>query len=238
MTLLEVVTQFCQLKALPVPASVMGSTDAQVTQIRRLLEKSGRDLRGRGIWEKLTFEALWSTTASEDQGAITALATNGYRAFLPWTLWDRTEMLPLLGPTSAKEWQFLKAIVITGPRFSFRLRGGHFLVTPAPPAGHTWVFEYCTNNFILQSNGTTYLETFANDTDEILFPDEIVMADLEWRWLKEKGLDYAEDFKGAEGLINVAVNQDGGKPALYMDEYGQRGPTPGIFVPAGSWAIP
>lgn len=237
MTLLETVTAFCQRTALSVPSAVIGSVDEQVIQIRALLEEGCDALAGRGPWEGLTNEASWSTTATENQGAITTLASNGYKYLLPQTLWDRTEKLPLLGPLDSQDWQSLKAIVVTGPRYSFRLRQGSFLVTPAPPAGHTWVFEYVSENWILQANGTTYLKAFAADTDTILLPRIIVNADLRWRWKKEKGLSYAEDFNAAERLIVDALGRDGGKPVLYMDNVGDRGILPGIFVPSGSWPV-
>jgi hypothetical protein len=153
-------------------------------------------------------------------------------------LWDRTEKLPLLGPTSPQSWQALKAIVITGPRYSFRFRGGNFLVTPAPPAGHTWVFEYVSRNFALDNDGTTYKSILEEDSDEILLPDQIVKADLRWRWKKEKGLAYAEDFNRAEELIANALGRDGSKPILRLDGEGDNDIRPGIFVPSGSWPLP
>lgn len=237
-TLQEIVESFCGEQGIPVPASVMSSQDTQVLQVRRVLERGLDDLSQRGAWERTTFEASWASLASEDQGTIASLATNGFRYLLPETLWDRTEKLPLLGPMDPQNWQALKAIVITGPRYSFRLRGGKFLVTPAPPAGHTWVFEYVSKNFLLDNDGTTYKYRFTEDTDEILVPDQIVQADLLWRWKKTKGLAYAEDFATAERMIANALGRDGGKPCLVMDDNYGDGPRPGVFIPAGSWITP
>ena len=237
-TLQEIVDSFTGEQGIPVPASVMGSADAQVLQIRRILERGLDDLSQRGAWERMVFEASWSSLAAESQGAITSLATNGFRYLIPETLWDRTEKLPLLGPIDSQGWQALKAIVITGPRYSFRLRGGLFLVTPAPPAGHTWVFEYVSKNFLLAVDGVTYRYRFVANTDDILIPDQIVQADLLWRWKKVKGLAYAEDFNTAERMIANALGRDGGKKCLVMDDNYGEGPRPGIFVPAGSWITP
>lgn len=237
-TLLETVVLFCQRQALPVPTTVFGSTDTQVIQAMALLQEGLENISARGAWEGLTAEASWTTLAAQSQGTIASLATNGYRYLLPRTLWDRTEKLPLLGPTSAQDWQALKAIVVTGPRYSFRLRGGLFIVTPAPPAGHTWVFEYVSENFLVALDGTTYKSEFTADTDEILLPKQIVLADLRWRWKKEKGLSYAEDFASCEAMITDALGRDGGKPVLDMGERSCNGDIlPGIFVPSGSWNV-
>lgn len=239
LTLLEVINQFSQRTLGKTVTSVLSSTDPQIVQMKALLQEGLEDTSQRGAWEALVNEASWATLAAESQGAITTLATNGWNGyFMPETLWDRTEKLPLLGPTSAKDWQFLKAIVVTGPRYSFRLRQDLFIVTPAPPAGHTWVFEYVSKNFV-KTALNVYQNTFTLDTDTILLPENIVKADLRWRWKKEKGLPYAEDFNSFERLCNNALGRDGGKKVLKLDapEGGYSGPKPGIFVPAGSWHV-
>lgn len=234
-TLLDIVQTLTQRQGIPVPTSVVGSVDSQVTQLMALLQEGLESVSGRGAWEYLINEATWTTTATENQGAISTLATNGYRYLLPQTLWDRTQKLPLLGPLDSADWQALKALVITGPRYSFRLRGGNFVVTPAPPAGHTWAFEYVSENFLLAADNTTYKSVFSADTDQILLPKQIVLADLRWRWKKEKGLTYAEDFNSCEALIVDALGRDGGKPVLDMGGCGDGNILPGIFVPSGSW---
>lgn len=235
-TLLEIIHTQCLRTALPVPASVVGSLDIQILQMQALLEEGGESLASRGQWESLTNEASWVTTATESQGPVTTLASNGFNYLLPETLWDRTEMLPLLGPVRGKDWQALKAIVVTGPRYSFRIRKGLFVTTPAPPAGHTWVFEYISKNWILDPDGTTYKAAFTDDDDEILFPANIVKLDLRWRWKKEKGLTYAAEFDETEAAIADALGRDGGKPTLHMDDCGGE-IQPGIFVPSGSWPL-
>jgi hypothetical protein len=237
MSLLTIVQDFCERKSLPSPTSVLGSADPQIKQIRALIQKGCEDLFQRGRWESLINEASWTTTATESQGTIVSRATNGFMWMLPETFWDRTQKLPLLGPLDSADWQVLKAIVVTGPRYSFRFMGGIIKSTPAPPAGHTWVFEYISKNWILQADGVTYLSKFAADTDNVLFPEQVVTADLEWRWLKEKGLNYQEDFNAAERLIVNALGRSGSKPVLHLDDFGGE-IKPGIFVPSGSWMTP
>ena len=71
MSLLTIITQVCGRTNIPVPTNVMGSTsDTQILQLVQLLEEEGRDLAARGPWQGITFEATWSTTAAEDQGAL------------------------------------------------------------------------------------------------------------------------------------------------------------------------
>jgi hypothetical protein len=79
--------------------------------------------------------------------------------------------------------------------------------------------------------------TFSYDNDEILLPDDILLADLEWRWLKTKGLPYAEEFRLAERSIVAALGRDGGKRILRTDGEPCPSPRPGVFIPAGSWPL-
>ena len=238
MTLLQTVQHFCERTNLPSPATVYGSSDTQVVQIKALLEEIGIDMASRVAWEGITFEATHTSLAAEDQGAMTTIASNGFKYVKNQTIWDRTDKLPILGPLSPQEWQALKALVTTGPRYRFRVRGGKLLVNPTPTAGHTWAFEYVSKNWVLAADLTTYRQFFGADTDTILLPDTELLQGLRWVWKREKGLAYDEDFRTYELMLKDAAGRDGGKPVLRMDGGGWSGPRPGIVVPSGSWNVP
>lgn len=237
MTLLELVQQFCLRSGIPKPVTVTGSTDTQVLQIQALLEEEGNDLATRGDWEALTYEANHTTLATESQGAIGAIATNGFRYIKNQTIWDRTDRLPVIGPINSRQWQGLKSVVLTGPRYQFRIRGGNLLVNPVPVAGHDWAFEYISKNWIISADGITYKNLFTLDTDEFLLPDTLLLMGLRWRWMREKGLDYSELFSTYEAQIKDMIGRDGGKAVLHMDNTDQIA-SPGTFIPSGSWNIP
>lgn len=235
MSLLTIVQGFCQRTKLPVPATVMGNTDPQVIQFRALLEEEGQELSQRGQWEGLLREATHTTLAAEDQGTIISIATNGFRSILHETMWDRNDKLPV-PLINSSAWQRLKATVGISPRYRYRLRGGKLLLTPTPPAGHTLAFEYLSKNWILGVDGTTYKELFTLDTDTLLLPEELLRLGLRWRWKKEHGLEYAEDFRTYETEVANALGRDGGKPTLYMDGSQPR-VRPGVIVPEYSWDL-
>lgn len=234
-TLLEVVTDHCGRTGLPVPTTVYGSSDPQVVQIMRLLEEEGDDLSARGTWQALVNEAAVTTVATESQGAMTTLASNGFRYIVNQTIWDRSNRLPICGPVNAQWWQAMKAMLSTGPRYTHRIRGGNLIVNPVPTAGLTWYFEYASKNWIV--NSTTYKRRFTADADTILLPEGLCLQGLRWRWKKEKGFDYAEDFRTYEVQVKDALGRDGGKPILHMDNDGIGGPQPGVWVSPGSWPL-
>lgn len=238
MTLLAIIQNFCRRAKLPVPLTVTGSTDTQVLQLQALLEEEGNDLSKRGDWQTMTFEASLTTTATESQGDMTTICSNGFRSIKNQTIWSRSRRLPVAGPLDAKEWQMLKALFVNGPYYRFRIRGNNLLVNPTPPASESWYLEYVSNNWILGADGVTYKEYFTLDTDTLLIPDSIALMGLRWRWMREKGLDYAELMRTYEMQVKDAFGRDGGKRVLQADGGAWRGPRPGIFVPTGSWNLP
>jgi len=236
MSVLTVVQYVCGRTNVPTPSSVLGNTDTQVIQMLRLLEEEGNDLARRGPWQALTYEATHTSLALEDQGAFTTIATNGFRDVKNGTMWDRTNKLPIIGPLSDQEWQQMKAMTTTGPRYQYRIRGGHWLINPTPTAGYTWAFEYFSKNWMLGIDGTTYKQYATLDSDTILLPEDLVLMGLRWRWKKEKGLDYAEDMRSYEFQVKDALAHDGSKPVLHMSG-GMQEARPGIFVPDMSWNL-
>lgn len=229
MTMLTLIQRFCRRQKIPVPGTVYGSTDVQVLQLMALLEEEGNELVTRGRWESLTREATHTTLAQEDQGAIATIASNGFLHLIPQRAWDRTQRLPL-GIHDGEEWQAAKAITSTGPKYSIRVRGGRLLANPAPSAGDTWAFEYASYNWILDNDGSTYKQFFTKDTDTMMFPEELLTRGLRWRWKREKGFDYAEDFRAYEAMVRQALASSGVRKPLNMSD-GGLGPAPGVVVP-------
>jgi hypothetical protein len=237
MTLLQAITKLYNRQSLTAPSTVYGSVDKGVIQARALLEEGLDAMVGRGLWQQLVREATHVTLAQEDQGAITSIAPN-YKWMIPTSLFNRTTKLPLVGPLDASQWQYLKAVAVTGPRYSFYVRGGRFLVTPAPTAGDTWAFEYAMDCWGETTAGSgSYIKAFTADANNILLPDEVVLADLRWRWKREKGLSYAQDFDNFELLLKDSIGRNGPHPILHMDEHIEDA-RPGIGVQPYSWPLP
>lgn len=238
MSLLTVVTKFTQRTALPVPVTIVGNTDPQVRQILTLLEEECSDLGSRYAWSGLTKECTFLALAAESQGLMSALGsgattTPGFRYVLNNVLWNRTTKLRIDGPLDVQDWQALKAQTITGlPQY--RIRENTMFVTPAPTAGNTISFEYVTENFATSAGVGT--NVFLSDADLILLPEPLVTMGLRWRFKKEKGLTYGEDFNSYERMVSDAIGRDGTKKTLNMSSETEDA-RPRIFVPPGSWAL-
>lgn len=243
MTLLATVQRFYRRTNLgSLPTVVLGSTDQQVLQVLALLEEEGNELAGRGDWQRITYEATHTTVATESQGAIETIAVSNdttrnakYRYPKHNTIWDRTENLPIQiidGPG----WQAEKGFASTSPRYRARIREGDLIVTPTPPAGNTWAFEYVSWHWIENTGGTVTYQYFNADTDVILLPEPIILMGLRWRWKKEKGFDYQEDFMSYERLVADELGRQGIKRTLHADAM-EKESIPGIVVSQGSWNL-
>lgn len=236
MTLLELVQTFCTRTGVPAPTFVVASQDAQILQIKSLIDEVCEDLCTRWTWTDLTKETTFLTVAAEEQGLTSAIAPDGFIRVLDDTIYDRTLRLPVYGPMSARKWQALKALPTSGPFYKYRFRGGKLLFNPAPAVGHLCAFEYASSFIILSSDGSTYRTYAAADDDTFVLDHKLILAGLRWKWKMEKGLPYAEEFSRYEELTNTANGQDGTKPTLNLGSPNTSA-FPGIFISPGNWPL-
>lgn len=235
MSLLTIVQRFCKRTNLDVPGTVLGTTDPQIKQLGALLEEEGNNLAGRGDWQELTNEAVHTTVATESQGNINTIASNGFYYIKNGTIWDRDLGTPVY-ILDGTDWQQAKSMDLTGPNYQARIRGNLLISNPVPVAGHTWAFEYISRNWITDSTGSTYYQYFNDDSDEVILPNELVLLGLRWRWLKEKGLEYAEQFATYEREVKDALSRNNMRKSLNMGQTSYS-PSPKSFVPDGSWNL-
>lgn len=215
MTALTIVQQAASWLAIPIPAAVFAATDAQTIQLRALLNDEGLELATwpDHAWVKLTKEKTFTTVAASIQTG--ALATD-YGRFCDGSAWDRTTDRPLWGPMSPQQWQQEKAgPTFTNMYYGFRLRGNDFLMTPTPTAGDTVAYEYVSNFYVYASGDTTPTKSaFSVDTDTSIFDETLVARGLRWRFLRAKGLDYAQEYQSWIELLQRTAARDGGMPKL------------------------
>jgi len=238
MTLLQIVQAFCLRTGLPKPLLVATSKDDQVVQYLGLLNEILDDLAERKVWSAMQIEATFVSLAAEDQGALSALAPQGFIRILDDTLYDRTENTTILGPVRASTWQASKAGFQSISDMQYRIKGGHLFLTPAPAAGNTIAFEYqgqypvVDNSAAPATSGKAYCTL---DTDTFLYPDKLLILGLRWLWKREKGLRYAEDFRGYESAVTNFASTDGGNPVI--DLAGDAEAVAGISAPSMSWSL-
>jgi hypothetical protein len=236
MSLLTIVQGATDEIGIPRPVSVSGSSDQTTRQLMALANREGKQLAARHAWTALQTEGVITTTAAEDQGALSSLLP-GFDRFINRSEWDRSKQSPLGGPVSPQYWQQLKAVTALGPFYSFRVRGGRFLMIPAPPAGVTIGLEYVTKYWATNAAGASPAAAFAQDTDAALLDEDLIQLGLIWRWKQAKGFDFADDQALYEERVMNAIGRDGGKRVLDMAEPGGDRLPPQIQTPEGSWNL-
>ena len=80
-------------------------------------------------------------------------------------------------------------------------------------------YEYITKNWATDTNGDG-ISTLSTETDVILLPEDVVEAELKWRWLRSLNRPYADEKIEAEGLCEQVFGQDG-TPAV-LTAHGRR----------------
>ncbi len=234
-TLLQIVQRFARRQGLAPVGSVNGSADRNTVQAQGLLEEFLDDMVTRKCWAQVTRECVFSSQAQENQGNIFDLTDGGFISIKLNSMWDRTQVLPIEGGENSESWQTMHAVNLRGPLPKSRLWQNDLYLFPIPAAGHTIAFEYFTSFMVTGTDGTKR-RYFEQDSDTCVFDDALPTAYLRWAWKKEKGLDYSEEFRRYEELVNTLGVADSAPREVRLDNE-VRSARPGIIVPEGSWNL-
>lgn len=186
-----------------------------------LLNREGKWLQRSYDWTVLRRESSFTTLAANQQIADMTSFTDSASAsvtdwdrFVPGTMWDRTGVRPI-HPMTEVQYQNEKARTAVGIFPRFIMRGVALLFSPAPSAGSTVYFEYISKNWCETSGGTDKA-AFTVDTDVGILNEELLTQCVLWRFLKAKGLDYAEEFRRAELMFSALTGQQMPQPDLMI----------------------
>lgn len=169
-----------------------------------------------------------TTDASINFGQITYPLPNDIKSFVNATSWDRNFRWPMLGPLSPVEWEvIISGISPVGPRIRYRIGGSPLEMTiqPLPGTGQTdqIAYEYVSNSWCTDANGvsrpasTGGICKFVADTDLYKWPEDTLRYGVKWRFLRAKGLDYAEELRTYERARDVQLAVSGGARSLRMN---------------------
>lgn len=222
MSLLTIIQNSCAEVGVSTPSSVIGNTDANVVQMLSLLNREGKWLARGYDWQILRKEGSFTTAATNVQISdltsfvdTSAASVTDFDRFVPKTLWDRTASEQIGEPLTAARYQGDLANVTTGVRYRYVIRGNALYFSPVPPASHSVYFEYFKKHWCASSGGTGKV-AFTVDTDVGILDEDMLTQGLVVRFLKAKGLDYAEEFRRYEHLISVLTGQQSPAPDLSM----------------------
>lgn len=195
-------------------ASPIGSTDPAFLQLTQLLTSAGRELLALHNWQRLTKEATFTTTTAAEYDLPSDF---GY--MIDQSHWDRSNSLPLAGPLSAQDWQYLLGSdsAASSIYVSFRVAEGVLKILPDPaPAGVDVAYEYVSRNWVVENNGTTFKDLVENDSDVVLYESSVIVKFLKLRFLEAKGFDTTAATNQFGSVFMQWTGKDISAPVLNM----------------------
>lgn len=180
MKIIDIVNAVCDEVKLDQFDSVYGANDENAKTMLTLAWEGGSEIARRVDWRDLvTTYPLVSAPAAYPQdferviqgGAVMTAAGDFVRPV-----------------TSRGQWRFLKANPSAQPFYFLSETGIDFApVTAAIGAS----MLYLSKAWVLADGGSRE-QVFQGDDDQTIFPSELLLKNLIWRWRRHKGLDYSD----------------------------------------------
>ena len=216
MTLLTICQDAANEIGVPSPSAVIGSVDTTVIQLLAAANREGKSLVSGYDWQTLVKEETHTTIAAESQGVMTTIASDFLR-FSNDTMWNRTTNRKFYGPLNNTEWQTLKGIVVNGVTNYFRIRGNLLLLNPIPTVGQSLVFEYIGKNWVdTTGDGSANATSYAADANTTVLDEDLITLGVVWRFLKQKGLPYDNQFLEYQMKLSEKQAKDGAKQIIRL----------------------
>jgi hypothetical protein len=191
------------------------TSDSNFTTLTYLLNIAGEELCQLYPWEFLVQEHS-IVTSDTDSGDYDLPADFLY--MLNQTGWERSEGVPLYGPLSAQDWQYLlgRDLVSHTIYASFRLKDGKFSIFPQPPPNGLDIhFEYIARNWVIDSGtGNTLQGQVDAGADTPLFDRTLLSRYLKVKWLEANRLDTTKAQADLNQMFEMLTAHDKGAQIL------------------------
>ena len=204
------------------------STDPNIVQLCVMLKSAGREMVKARNWNYLRRECVITTTAGVSNYALPADFLN----MIDQTGWVRTTRLPMAGPVSPQEWQYLKARLV-GVTLTILFRPLNRTIQIFPDGanatgGLVLAFEYQSSNWVGGNAAVTggvvsdAVLTFptadapAIATDVVWFDKWMMSRLLKLRFLEDKGLPTATADRAFKRAFDMASSDDSQGPILNL----------------------
>ena len=193
------------------PSTIVSNTDPTAYQLLALANRAGRAL-AKMNWQVLLSTHSFSTAASTASYAL----PDDFDRFSNLTAWNGSNYWHIKGPVTAMEWQVRQSSSIASPsgmNTAFRIAGSLFYIDPTPTAIETVTYQYYSNEWI--ANDKT---AFTADADTVLFPEDLLVLGIRWRFLAAKGDSFENEKAEYQEQLDLALARDGGRDAIRFSD--------------------
>lgn len=202
MTLLSLVQDVLGETGLDTVNTVVGTSEPRAPPLfavaRRALERVSAEYNWPQLLETHTFPTVDGTADYDLPSDFDKLILD--------TAYDATSDYKLIGGVTPAEWQFtnIHGGALSGRKFHITGFPRKLRLTPTPTEVVSLMFLYKTNKHAVAVDGTTGKATFTLNNDSCKVGDNLVAMDMKWRYLKQRGFDYAEEFTEARNAADKA----------------------------------
>lgn len=189
-------------------ADPYASTDPNFVMLREYLATAGDELNREHNWRHLIRECVITTIGNQ----ATYQLPNDFHEFMDQSGWNRSTRLPLLGPMSPQEWQYIKAIQVgVVLNVIFRPRAGMIefgIVLPA--AGTVLAFEYKSSFWVQTAAGTGVPDASqpGASADWVLYDPTLMVRSVKLAWLGDRGFDTAKAQSDYDARLEHVIGKD------------------------------
>lgn len=204
-----------EIGSVEVPPSFSGNGNLTARQCVALVTRGGNSLEMHNRFTALIDSYTFQTVSGQDSYDL----PDGFRAFANMSQWDRSYDRPLMGPTPAFAWQFLKSGIAAGATIDrwFRVQGNRIYLHPTPTAdGQTIAFDYYSRFWITRQSDGVNVSRFTSDNDTSRIDESLLTLDLKWRYLQAKGFPFEAEYREWESTLSAVKDDDGGKGRIKL----------------------
>lgn len=224
-TILQVSKNLAARIGLPQPTSIINGDGDLPPQYQMLMLEAAADLMRRHDWQFQNVEAEFTTLGAATQFAI-------YTAYPDYKRLHADSVVNLTRGLRMKHISRAQAVALKltpSPAVQgiYRIISGSFTMPGNTTAGDTVNFEYLSSGWLMPAAPGPRKITPTIDTDVVLLDEEALILGTKWRFKKENGLAYGEDFNDFERYVQDLIGGDTPKDPLSLN-------TPAVSAGLGS----
>jgi hypothetical protein len=173
-------------------ADPVSSVDPTFVQLRYLLNAAGEELVIMYKWDWLMSEATVNPADEDPVGSGSYPLPDDFGYMIDQTGWDRTNNVPLYGPLSPQDWQYLEGrdLVSSTIYASFRLAQGTLNLFPAQLDAVDIRYEYVSNAWVQNGDDPTVFTAEVQAGNDIpVYHRNLITRYLKVKYQEAKGLD-------------------------------------------------
>lgn len=173
-------------------ADPVASVDPTMVQLRYLLNAAGEELVTMWKWAELHAEATVDPLTEDPVGSGVYPLPDDFGYMIDQSGWDRQNNVPLFGPLSAQDWQYLlgRDLVSSTIYASFRLAQGTLNIFPAQQTDLDIHYEYISNAWVQNGDDpTVFTDSIQAGNDIPVYHKNLITRYLKVKYQEAKGLD-------------------------------------------------